>query len=55
MRKLAQSFVIHKNTAHGDKWDIPFFDNLRAHLDVEVRENFGTGKVSILVFLSTPN
>jgi hypothetical protein len=50
MRKLAHSFVIHKNAAHGEKWVILFCDNLRAHLDEEVREIFGTGKVFLCFF-----
>jgi hypothetical protein len=50
MRELAHSFVTHKNAAHGDKWVILFCDNLRAPLDDEVREIFGTGKVFLCYF-----
>ena len=50
MRELAHSFVSHKTSAHGDKWVILFCDNLSAHLDTEVREIFGAGKVFLCFF-----
>jgi len=54
MRKLAERFVAEKNSKHGeDVWVILFCDNLRAHLDEEVKRIFGDSKV--LLFYFPPN
>ena len=46
MRELAEQFVKHKKYAHGeDVWVIAFCDNLKAHLDKDVKRIFGEGKV----------
>ena len=46
MRQLAHCFVAHKQEVHGeDVWVLLFCDNLKAHLDQEVKQIFGQGKV----------
>jgi len=46
MRQLAHRFVAHKKEVHGeDVWVLLFCDNLKAHLDQEVKQIFGDGKV----------
>jgi hypothetical protein len=46
MRQLAHLFVAHKKEVHGeDVWVLLFCDNLKAHLDQEVKQIFGDGKV----------
>ena len=54
MRELAKRFVREKIIKHGeDVWVIMFCDNLNAHLDEEVKQIFGDGKV--LLFYFPPN
>ena len=51
MKDLAIRFVDHKKKVHGeDLWVILFCDNLSAHLDDDVREIFGNGKVFLCFF-----
>ena len=41
MRKLAENFVTENNNKHSeDVWVLLFYDNLKAHLDEEVKKNF---------------
>ena len=54
MRQLAERFVKEKNNKHGeDVWVLLFCDNLKAHLDEEVKIIFGDAKV--LLFYFPPN
>ena len=54
MRQLAERFVTEKNNKHGeDVWVLLFCDNLKAHLDEEVKRIFGDAKV--LLFYFPPN
>ena len=54
MRKLAERFATEKNNKHGeDVWVLLFCDNLKAHLDEEVKRIFGDAKV--LLFYFPPN
>ena len=51
MKDLAVRFVRHKQEVHGDNvWVILCCDNLSAHLDADVREIFGQGKVFLCFF-----
>ena len=51
MRDLATKFVQFKNKTHGEStWVLLFCDNLSAHLDEEVKEIFGNGKVFLYYF-----
>lgn len=46
MIQLAEKFVEHKIEKHGEnQWVLLFCDNLRPHLDEEVKQIFGDGKV----------
>ena len=48
---MVHRFVEFKNEKHGEMtWVMLFFDNLSAHLDLEVREIFGNGKVFLCYF-----
>ena len=54
MRELAKRFVREKIIKHDeDVWVIMFCDNLNAHLDEEMKQIFGDGKV--LLFYFPPN
>ena len=51
---VTQCIVREKIIKHGeDVWVIMFCDNLNAHLDEEVKQIFGDGKVLLFIFLQT--
>jgi hypothetical protein len=51
MLDLAEKFVTHKIEVHGgDTWVILFCDNLRAHVDDDVKRMFGDAKVFLCYF-----
>jgi len=50
MREIAEAFVRKKKMRHGDLWVLLFCDNLKAHLDAEVKRIFGEGRVLLCYF-----
>ena len=50
MREIAKAFVRKKKMRHGDLWVLLFCDNLKAHLDDEVKQIFGEGQVLLCFF-----
>jgi DDE superfamily endonuclease./Tc5 transposase DNA-binding domain. len=51
MLELAEKFVTHKIEVHGlDTWVILICDNLRAHVDDDVKRMFGDAKVFLCYF-----
>ena len=51
MREMANRFVTYKRERHGcEKWVDLFCDNLKAHLDEEVKGIFSRGHVSLCYF-----
>ena len=51
MENLAHNFVRRKIEMHGeDTWVIAFCDNLKAHVNEQVRDIFGKGHVFLCFF-----